>query len=864
MNRMLKVCISNITLLALSILICLNGFAAVDAEGADYFEKIEILKLFNIVEATLDETVFVPEKTVKRAEFAQYFARFLNITDTNTEELYYHDIPDTHYAYDDISALTKLGYMSGVGEKRFAPEEAMKTEFSYGMFLKALGFGDAVKDMSQSEMRVTCLRMGVLDGASQIGAELSVGNLFTMMYNALFAECYGMDRGDFVKTDTMFMELTRDMKYAGKGLVTCAKGMDINGGEVEDDTVIIDRLEYTPPDFDIDECLGRYVKFIYKKASKNSDTEGEIVWMKPVKDNDILNITVTPDCSYNPSNGYLCYIDDKNKDAKVYIPDNITMVYNGRFRKNDIKSVLDNDRYELTLIKGKSGYTTAVVWEYRNIVVKSVSEYDKIVYGKNIGDSLLLNPNQYERLEIIGADGSNIDFGGIAAGDVLSVYESEDKKYSKIYVTSKKLNGKLTAVDGNEIEVMGDRAEFYTQNTDIDKRVGETLTFFVDVKGFIVDFETASPSELAVGFLIKCVMSDSGLSGRLALKILTSGGKVEKYESADKIYVDDISFGSNTDGAFDMLCKGAKSVEPQMIAFKLNSESKIQRIYTAHEDDGGNHALIINKRIQKRDTDTSVYQYAYYTQGSGRLGRTMAVGPDTKVFHVPDEATVGTADDKYFKVQRLTEGVYESAVSYRTSADDKFFEEYILIRNNSIDNDLSDWSAMFDSVYQTLDADGNVIDMVKLYTYEGVEKEIELDEDYDISSMGYMRGDIVRYSVNLMSGKLNQLETIYQPSKNIVKTIGDVTEEHRILFGYVNEVDEGGIKIGYESGVDFDEILNMATPGIERIIIYDSEIDEITIGTYADLKPYNLYGKDCSVVIAGTNWTRLMHVFAHR
>lgn len=107
----------------------------------DYSSEIELLKLFGIVEATMDNDSFTPDTVVARGEFAQYIAKLLSVQGQGNQQLYYHDVPKTHYAYDEITVLTQMGILSGVGEGKFAPKEDMMTEYVFGIFLKAIGFG---------------------------------------------------------------------------------------------------------------------------------------------------------------------------------------------------------------------------------------------------------------------------------------------------------------------------------------------------------------------------------------------------------------------------------------------------------------------------------------------------------------------------------------------------------------------------------------------------------------------------------------------------------------------------------------------------------------------------------------------------
>ena len=186
----------------------------------------------------------------------------------------------------------------------------------------------------------------------------------------------------------------------------------------------------------------------------------------------------------------------------------------------------------------------------------------------------------------------------------------------------------------------------------------------------------------------------------------------------------------------------------------------------------------------------------------------------------------------------------------RTTSQPEFFEEYILIRlNSATGTKISDWAAMYDYSYETLDSEGNNITKVKMFTYEGAALEVEVDDDFDFNSKGYERGDVFRYGLNEMTGKLASTETVYQPSANIVNPIGENTSEHRTLCGYLHKAYTGGIEIGYEWGGTVDEVLNMNAVGLTRVVIYDREKDEITLGTTSDLKPFSDYGKDCSAII---------------
>ena len=90
----------------------------------------------------------------------------------------------------------------------------------------------------------------------------------------------------------------------------------------------------------------------------------------------------------------------------------------------------------------------------------------------------------------------------------------------------------------------------------------------------------------------------------------------------------------------------------------------------------------------------------------------------------------------------------------------------------------------------------------------------------------------------------------------------ELSHESRIVFGYANSIAPEGVLLGYASGADNDEVLNMKTAKVNSVIIYDEEADRIYIGNPADLKSYDIYRDACSEVVAGFTYNRLLYVFA--
>ncbi len=860
---MIKKGIKYLALFLLAISTCINTFVLPASAAGNYGEIIEVLKTLNIADSNLDEESFFADTVVNRAEFAKYIAKLENFIITGNSELYYNDIPKTHYAYDEITAVTKAGLMSGIGNKTFDPEGAMKMEYTFGVFAKVLGCGSIAG--STVEARNVCANLGVLEDVVASNGDLTMGNLFTMMYNALFCEYYTMTADGLEESGDILMYSTHGMDYVKKGYVTAVNGMDINGGEVSEDLVVIDGVEYNKPAFEMEEYLGRYVEFIYKVGKKSDEYVGTLIWVQAKDSDDTLTLNVTPDCEYNSLSGVLTYYDDKNKEETVEIPENITMIYNGQYKESGIKEVFASDRYEVTFVEGDSGeYDLAIVWQYENIVVDYVSTTDMVAFGKNAGEKINLDPDDYEKLEIVGADGSAITVAGVKPGDVLSVYTTSDGKNVKAYVSQNIVSGKLMSANDDIITVNGTEYTMFKQDDGVAIYMGKGMDFYLDINDLVVYYEVGtSDSGLTVGFMVKNGLNDDS-EEVLNFKVFTENSTMEKLQSASRVTVNGKLYKGNLKEALLEINGGLTKTVPQMIAYKLNADGEIVQIDTASRDDGKMHNFIQNAKLEPLPTDTAEADWAYYTVGSGQLGRKMAIGTNTKIFLVPDDSIVSNAEEKHFRIGGLAEGIYPDVVSFRTTQEPTMCEQYILVRQNSTSDKLSNYSVMFDKAYKAINSDDEVSLMVRFVNTTGSVSELVVDPDIGFETYGFKRGDLFKYSTNGVTGEISSVSVIYQPEKEILNTVGGPTAEFRTDSGYVHDANNQGIRVGYESGENYDEVLNMEKPGMRTIVIYDKELDEIVVGSYGDLKTYKMYGDDCSMLIYGTNYKRLANMFGYR
>ncbi len=874
----MKKAIKRFFAIVLCLSLCLqSGFAASAASAApavDYSEEISLLKTLGIVDVSFDAEAFDTTKAVTRAEFAQYVMRLMNFDILSSETLYYNDVSKNHYAYDEITTLTKYGYFSGVDIKKFDPEAAMVKDHAFIVFLKLIGLTKALeaKNYDMGYIYGMCVQTGLLEGVSDGSASLTQGTLFKMLYNALDAKCYGEDfSGEYVReSDENLLYTTRKMIFMDNVQVTAVAGTEINGRSTEADTIVIGGKTFPLPNFEVYEYLGRNVDYIYREAGRDDIYAGELIRVTPAWDNDTTEIEVTPDCSFNRTTGKLTYyVGDIEK--KVTIPSNITLIYNGQFKGSGVYDVFGHDRYSLTLLEDAAGkYTTAIVWEYSNFVVDSINVKEMVAYGKGSNRKLDLNANHYDTLEIVDMAGGKSSFDKIKQDDVLSIYFADGNKRARVCVVDSKVSGQVKTITDGKMIVADKKYEFFDENTVINGYLGKNVTLFTDVKGYVAYCRIESSASSTVGYLYQAGVIGGAFEETLALKILNEDGTINTYKT-DAVTINNVRYNKRPDDAFAVLSGGGSNVIPQLVSYVVNADGKVTKIDTAYDEealgaDGEVHPLTVNARVKPLDaSETDTSQYAYHTVGSQRIGRKMAINSKTKVFVVPADGDVPGSPDKNFNVRALVEGTYPNAISYRTTAEPTFFEQYVVVKQGVMATKHEQQVVMVDYVFQRVDSEGEVRKAIRFVDGEGVFSEVDVDTDAcDVDRYNLQRGDMITFARSQMTKEITDLKVYYQPSTNTKITLGTVTEEFRIFYGWVNSAFPEGVRLGYNSGRDFDEILNQAAQSRTTVVVYDKDINEIIVGDYTDLKTYKTSGADCSLMIATSWYTNARYMFAHK
>jgi spore germination protein YaaH len=105
----------------------LNGKYFKDVEGHWAEEAIITVENRGWMKGTHTE-YFSPNKNLTRAQAAVTFVRVLGLTSSSINSTYFEDVPNNHWAFNEIMIAKEYGIFKGIDGKKFAPDEPITRE----------------------------------------------------------------------------------------------------------------------------------------------------------------------------------------------------------------------------------------------------------------------------------------------------------------------------------------------------------------------------------------------------------------------------------------------------------------------------------------------------------------------------------------------------------------------------------------------------------------------------------------------------------------------------------------------------------------------------------------------------------------
>lgn len=832
--------------LSLSIIMCISAlcvmpsYAADEALSEEMKDTIEILRMFDIIPEYFDYNVNINEKTT-RADFVNSAAKLINLGEYKGEEIYYYDVPKTHWAYNGICALTEKGIVNGVGNKLFKPDDSITYDEAYKILLSVLGYKEYAEEKGGYPAGYN--RVANVTGLSKDvegTGDITLGDSFTLFYNAMITEVFDAtvfgDEPVYEVSEETVLSMYHNVYYE-EGVVTGAKGITLEGDVIDKQNVMVDDVVYQT-EVSVAEYIGMEIEFFYR-LEKSADTK-TIIWARESGLSDIVEITVDGDASFDKEGFVLKYYDEAAGKSKNLVLDReMSVIYNGGVVTSGVDELLNKDRYELKLIKNnKGGYAAAIIKAYENVVVSGISAIDYVVYDRLVpGNSLNLDENKYEYMEIKSAAGTDTAFSSINVNNVLSVYKSLDGLYMEVVVNDRNVSGDVEKVKeddfGTYVTINGE--EYYIRSRKLDFSVGDSLTAYLDASGEIAYYNVEALKAFA-GYIINAVMVSNGLDNKMRIKLLHESDKVEVYDCAEKVEVDGNRYSDHNDAHSVLAAK-------QVALFETDKDGKITSIDTIVHNAGAEPSNSLQINVE--------YTGSVHSKRNGVLGAVGVADANTIIFSVPDKAAEDTADDKDYSVMDKGEIPEDGRINIETykTKEDVGFEQYVLLRGY-LPSSSGSAPILITNRGTRLNSAGEVVEYIECYQGKSA---ITLNASEDTTFDGIEAGMVVRVAKN-RDGEVISTTILYDyKNPGDYSPASDLNAMNRAVMGYVNNVVDGVIKIGYKDPAKVDQV--MYTTNVP-VLIYDTKADknQVRIGTMSDAVTYKNDGTNCSKVFMVTTY----------
>lgn len=854
-------------------------------------KEMFLLSYLGIIEVTEDESKV---KTITRGDFSEYICKAFKIGEV-TDKIYFIDVQSDCWAAKYINALYESGIVSPAADKMFNPNDNITYEQACKMLVYALGYGKWVNYTGGSMNIFTEIAARAKFGISPADANaLSVEECAALLYKAMQIDlpAFTGESGERVKSGDTIFEAYHSI-YIRIGQVRTVGGLSLDNNCVENGKVQIDTEMFDVDDkCDIKDYFGQRVEYIYKK----SDPFKTVIYMERINENDKISVRSNDIKSVDEKSGTLeYYTDNGSKVKKLNFDPKSNVFINGKEMETNLKDRMqefsDESRkgvIEFIKANGANGFNLINIKSYEIFVIGMCDEMTNTVYNYyNSENKIMLNDAEY--LNIVDTNGKKADLPK-AFPAVVMIAKSDNLESIDIICCNEKKEAAVSSTNNTEREITVDgkvykidKAAFERQNGDI--KAGKTYSVTFDNFGEIVYITQKNSDDLKVGWLKKGYLIDKGFGEySLCLDIYDhTEGKAHKLNMADSITIDAEKYKAEKYRDVVSALPGTNEldesrqyvrIEPQIIRYSLNDNNDITNMDTANcgtNEDKDNSLTEVGSGEKYFSASNSwlgidmIWQYGY-----------------TKMFMVPEVSADGYIyingdrrdddDNMYSNSLVLSDWHRYNVVGYKWS-DDSWNCEVIVVKQASTKE--YGYHLLFDSIYTEIDDDGEINDVLKCQQ-EGATKTFYIDSTMKEKANALKQGDIFTVDTDYSGKTAITITKMFDaesrtfepyssytdpnrywyrenpPTESTVGGLGGWRVDHaQLAKGYAKTIKGSMLSIAYTLSDARDGKSTMPKSGVP-VTIYEKDSpkkEKIYSGSINDIKTYDVFGEDCSLVV---------------
>ncbi len=786
-----------------------------DVIDTDSEEAVVTLGALDIIQGYDEDgvTLFKPDNTITRAEFAAVMTRALGMgtaVDALKGPTPFIDVPVDHWATGNINMAVQIGFIVGHGDGTFGPEDPVTFEQAIKMIVSSLGYDRvaATRGGYPTGYLVVASQEQITKGVKGGSGEPALrGTVAKLLYNSLEVglmeqKTFPRDPADaeFAPGDRTLLDELDVIKATG--VVVANEFTSIDGPtEAGEGEVFIDVREDRKKDiYEEDgrpflvgatkaaEYIGYSVNFYFKEDRYGDDV---IISISPragenrtftINASDIAEVA---EVSRLTENRYYYWVDKDydNNPSYIDLEEEINIIYNGKYETSE--DFYFGDNYGVTTLpqSGKvvfldnnrnNKYDYMFVTNYEVGIVDEVNtRTQKIFFDTEFASTITSldldeSRNQDIRYTII-KDGKEIGLEDLRKWDVLSIARSssvgQGTQVINILVSDATVEGMINEIDENAGTVFIDGKEYEFSSTLLtighsDIATGAEGIFYLDIDGRIAANDTTLSRAGNYAYLLEAGLGRS-YGEYYEFKLLNKDNEIVNLDLAEYVTIDGSRMKAGLAIADEDLYDGTLDAEGKVQANPNGTISVIPQLITYELNRAG--------EISKINLAGSLSTGEYYDRSKfvaveaktdleyresiNRIGTRYYVDDSTLVFEIND---TDSEKSSVRKISSLTdEGIYD-AVLY-DSLENRVVSVMVVYGKVGAGLDTNP-IALVDRVTQTTnDKDGTPAD--RLYAIYDGERDYSILAESGLDIYGdIVTGDIIQFDTT----SDNELDANYQ------------------------------------------------------------------------------------------------------
>lgn len=854
-----------------------NKVVQAENPQSTYDENIETISALGILD--WDTDTFSASENVTRGAFTRLITNIVSngVYSTDSVMSVFADVSADSELGKILYTAKNFGIVSGDGEGSFYPDRPITYEEAYKILGSALGYDADAKANGgyPTGYVMSCIKAGLKsDSIEPLSDRLTPKGAAKLIVDAF--ECNVM-KVKLVNNNTEY-EIDRDEDWiytakkilVSEGVVTANSITALQSFDtIDQGFVSIDDVRYKC-DENFDLYLGYNVKFYYTEENGNCDRVLHMT--KQYNDELLIDANDIADGVLS-SDRKIEYYTANDDTKKVKIPVNASIIYNGRAINTYGENIFNISYGFIKLTDNNSDgiYDVVFLSEYKNMIIGAVNTVDKSAADKYNGNVINFMPYEKEKIiRIYDETGKETDFSKLAAGDVLSYAESEDGKILTIYVSKKKIEGKIESVSevrskkyygikGSETALAAD-ASFDTSSV----KLNAVGIAYLNAFGEITDFVSGNDMDNLM-YVIDVFIDKERSAHELNIKVMDKNGGIKTLVSQKSITLN----GERIKNVVEKDTIPAPITSGVLSLIELDENGFVKKIDTPDAHGSRLH------------TFGAAADHRYYGT-TKTFGAVWFVDPNAVIYVSPKEADRAD-DDEAYRVSTMAE--FLSDVTYNvtgyTVGDGSYYAKAVHFKEDRDLKVVGNEAHVIKSISKGINAKGDTVNILETASYMGGLRKYETKDETILSDakVGDMvllhivnsvidKGEIILYSKDL---SFNQNSTFVKTQPTLSYTSGSNYKYGNVLFRnntLISLVDDTALEEAKGTSINdykysdfvYYDISNSAVYVVDRTV-HDKN-DMVYKADKNAIKDYLTFGEASKVFIyTRTGYPRLVVVY---